>query len=194
MTGTGSPAGDPMRNPAAGGQQSPAPGSPQDPAPGDTPMSGPGKTLTFMKDGAPVAVDFSRWGTPAYYQKTSGAWRLVIVANEVLGDQKRYVSLTVRANGGGMLVPGSYDCSGAKVEGAMGTGELVYSEAGMNRVWRSGAGMPCTITIEAIGEVGGRLQGTFTGTLAASKGADAPVSLTAGLFDVTRKQFGSNAN
>jgi hypothetical protein len=150
--------------------------------------SASGQKITFTKDGAPVAVDFSQWGTPAYYQDTSAGWTLAVVANEVFGAAKRYFALQLRATDGNELALGTYPCapdaSGPKVKG-----QLTWAEDGMNRVWKQSADAPCSITITNIGPLGGRLEGTFSATLAPTKGATANIVLADGVFDVVRKEY-----
>jgi hypothetical protein len=150
--------------------------------------AGSSQTLSFAKDGAPVAVDFSKWGTPAYYQKTSAGWTLAVVANEVSGTAKRYVSVLVRAQDGNELAVAEYPCA-ADANGPKVVGQITYSEDGMNRVWKQAAGSPCKIAITEIGALGAHLKGTFSATLKPTKGATEDVVVTNGVFDVVRKEY-----
>jgi hypothetical protein len=136
-----------------------------------------------------VAVDFSRWGTPAYYQ--NGA-RLVVAANEILGDAARFFSVDLVATGDAKVTTGTYDCSKSAADGAPIAGVITYGEESMARVWKSAPGLPCTVTVTGIGAVGGRLEGTFSATLAASKGGAAPVVISDGLFAVERGAYGAD--
>jgi hypothetical protein len=144
--------------------------------------------LTFVKDGAPVSVDFSKWGTPAYYQETAAGWTLAVVANEVAGDQGRYFSLMLRATDGGQLALGTYPCAPA-ADGPKVLGQITWAEANMARVWKQAADAPCSIAIDDIGPVGGRLQGRFSATLKAAKGGGPDVVVADGAFDVDRKEY-----
>jgi hypothetical protein len=158
---------------------------------GSTAGTGGGSTqkLSFLKDGAPFAVDFSKWGTPAYYQKTAAGWALAVVANEVLGTEGRYFSLMLRATDDGELGPGTYACATAP-DGPKVLGEMKYSEANSARVWKQAAGAPCSITVDEIGPVDtGRLKGRFSATLQATKGATEDVVVADGVFDVKRKEY-----
>jgi hypothetical protein len=144
--------------------------------------------LSFTKDGAPVAVDFGEWGTPAYYQETVAGWTLAVVANEVFGTQKRYFALNLRATDGNELALGTYPCApdaaGPKVKG-----QLTWAEEGMARVWKQAADAPCSITITELGALGARLKGTFSATLTPTQGATANAVLADGVFDVVRKEY-----
>jgi hypothetical protein len=61
----------------------------------------------------------------------------------------------------------------------------------MARVWRSAPAAACRITITEIGPIGGRLRGTFSATLPAKKGTDTAVTISDGLFDVERADYGA---
>jgi hypothetical protein len=177
-------------DPATGGSSDPATGMETGGAPGgETPGGTSAQTIAFMKDGVPVAVDFRKWGTPSYYQKTPAGWRLAVVANEVVGSEGRYFSLGVRALDNAELAPGTYSCT-PSAAGPPVIGEITYSEAGMERVWKEDAAAACSITITAIGAIGGHLTGTFSATLKDKKGVSPDVVLSSGVFDVVRKQYG----
>jgi hypothetical protein len=172
-----------------GGPAAPAPASGERTA-GVTPAGG--QTLRFSKDGAPVAVDFTRWGTPAYYQKGGNSVsRLVVTAREVLGAAARFVSLDLTARDETRIVPGTYDCAKTAADGVAVVGTILYAEDSMVRVWKSGPGAECTITVAEIGALGGRLVGTFSATLPARKGAQEAVTLSGGEFDVERGDYGA---
>lgn len=150
--------------------------------------SASGQKIAFLKDGAPVAVDFSEWGTPAYYQETVAGWTLAVVANEVLGTGRRYFALNLRATDGKELSVGTYPCA-ADASGPKVKGQLTWAEDGMTRVWKQAEGAPCSITITEIGPLGARLRGNFSATLAPTKGASTNAILTDGVFDVVRKEY-----
>jgi hypothetical protein len=151
-----------------------------------------GQALRFSKDGASVAVDFSRWGTPAYYQKGGNTVsRLVVTASEVLGAAGRFVSLDLTARDETVIGPGSYDCAKAAGDGVPVVGTITYAEDSMARVWKSVPPAACRITITEIGPVGGRLRGTFSATLPARKGTDTAVTISDGVFDVERDDYGA---
>jgi hypothetical protein len=181
--------GDPAATPGDGGGQ-PDGGAAGSGAGG---MAGSGgvstQKLSFTKDGQPVAVDFSKWGTPAYYQKTSAGWTLAVVANEVQGTEGRYFSLLLRATDDAELAPGTYPCA-TRADGPKVLGQMTYSEANMTRVWKQAADAPCSITIDDIGPIDtGRLEGKFNATLKPTKGATEDVALADGVFDVKRKEY-----
>jgi hypothetical protein len=135
-------------------------------------------------------VSFDGMNNASYYQEAVGQWQLTVVVNDVLGD--KYFSLSVRASDGTELEPGTYDCSKAIDDAMHATAKMTFNQGSgaAEKEWRQAVGKPCSITVSAIGDVGGRLAGSFSATLApdAEQGGDDLV-VSGGTFDVERKEF-----
>ncbi len=146
----------------------------------DTATPGSTNALSFLADG--TKVDFAGANNASYYKLDSNRWRAVIVLNDLEGD--KYIGLDLVATGSNMLEPTTYDCSQRVDEDHSARVKITYRNG--TDEWAQAEGLPCSVTLESIGEVGGRIVGSFAATLAAKVAPESTLEITAGSFDVKR--------
>jgi hypothetical protein len=83
-------------------------------------------------------------------------------------------------------IPGNYNCTDPNFTGGFGYYTDPTSEFHNNAL---AARPPCTATVTMVGDVGGRIVGTFSATIVESAAMPATIQLTNGTFSVTRIAF-----